>query len=538
MEATTFVLFGATGDLAKRKIYPALYNLFLDGKLPQSFRVIGLGRRPLTDETFQASVEKAVHTFSRREAEETAAFTQFVQSFSYCPLHIDNIEDYQTLLQHVERFEQQYESERTEQQAASGSFAPNRLFYLSVGPEFFATIADNIKASGLGDTKGWKRLVIEKPFGHDLLSAQQLNAKLSKSFSEDEVYRIDHYLGKPMIQKLEILQQSNPVLQALWSNRYISNVQITASETVGVEERAGYYDHVGAIRDMFQNHMLQMLMMLTLHLPENSTPEVVRFKKKTILQSLEPLHSDNIAANIVRAQYAAGAIGDQEVAGYLNEPGISADSQNDTYVAAKLEIDDPFWRGVPFYIRTGKRMKEKATRIIVEFKEALKQKSRPADGKSAGSAYASSQQGSSQPVANLLIYEISPNEGITFQLNSRDPLNKDQYKPIYIDFHSNGDEVPEAYESLIQDALNGDPTFFAHWDEVELSWKWVQPVLNAFADNTIPLHHYQAGSNGPAAADELLARDGHHWWLDSEPEQHTQKTEQSKGEHEYVYTSN
>ncbi|GIP15972.1 glucose-6-phosphate 1-dehydrogenase [Paenibacillus montaniterrae] len=507
MEATTFVLFGATGDLAKRKIYPALYNLFLDGKLPQEFRVIGLGRRPFSDETFQASVEHAVHTFSRRKAEETAEFKQFVQSFSYCPLNIDNSDDYKKLLQLVQQYE------------AGMSGTPNRMFYLSVGPEFFATIADNIKASGLGDTKGWKRLVIEKPFGHDLPSAQQLNAKLSKSFSEDEIYRIDHYLGKPMIQKLEILQQSNPVLQALWSNRYISNVQISASETVGVEERAGYYDHVGAIRDMFQNHMLQMLMMLTLHLPENSTPEVVRFKKKTILEALEPLHRDNIAAHVVRGQYTAGSIAGKEVASYTNEPGISSDSMNDTYVAAKLEIDDPFWRGVPFYIRTGKRMKEKYTRIIVEFKEAFKQTTKATD---------------SNQIANLLIFEISPNEGITFQLNSRDPQNKDQFKPIYIDFHSNGAEAPEAYESLIHDALNGDPTFFAHWDEVELSWKWVQPILNAFADNSIPLHYYPAGSNGPAAADELLAKNGHHWWLDSEPDQHKQ---QLKGEQQYVYTN-
>src|SRR5690606_5088424 len=280
MEATTFVLFGATGDLAKRKIYPALYNLFIDGKLPQAFRVIGLGRRSFSDDIYQASVQQSVHTYSRRQGSD-AELERFLQSFSYCALNIDHQDDYKKLLQHVEQNE------------AEMPGTPNRMFYLSVGPEFFESIAHNIKASGLGDTKGWKRLVIEKPFGHDLLSAQQLNAKLSESFEEHEIYRIDHYLGKPMVQKLEILQQSNPILQALWSNRYISNVQITASETVGVEDRAGYYDHVGAIRDMFQNHMLQILMMLTLHLPENSTPDVVRFKKKKILEALEPLHKDN-----------------------------------------------------------------------------------------------------------------------------------------------------------------------------------------------------------------------------------------------------
>jgi len=507
MEATTFVLFGATGDLAKRKIYPALYNLFVEGKLPEHFRVIGLGRRPFTDETFQASVQNAVHTFSRRAVDNTEQFNQFIAAFSYCPLNIDITDDYKKLLQLVEQFEE----------SMPGN--PNRMFYLSVGPEFFATIADNIKASGLGDTKGWKRLVIEKPFGHDLESARQLNAQLSQSFSEDEVYRIDHYLGKPMIQELEILQQSNPVLQALWSNRYISNVQITASETVGVEERAGYYDHTGAIRDMFQNHMLQMLMMLTLRLPENSTPEIVRFKKKKILEALEPLHRENIAQHVVRAQYSAGNVGGKEVVGYLNEPGIPEHSQNDTYVAAKLEIDDSFWRGVPFYIRTGKRMAEKSTRIVIEFKEALRN----------NTALINSNQ-----VANLLIYEISPNEGITFQLNSRDPQNKDQFKPIHINFNSNGNDAPEAYESLISDALNGDPTFFAHWDEVELSWKWVQPILNAFADGSIPLNYYEAGSNGPAAADELLAQNGHHWWLDAKSDANNKV----QGEKQYVYSNN
>jgi len=506
MEATTFVLFGATGDLAKRKIYPALYNLFIDGKLPQAFRVIGLGRRSFSDDIYQASVQQSVHTFSRRQGSD-AELERFLQSFSYCALNIDHQDDYKKLLQHVEQNE------------AEMPGTPNRMFYLSVGPEFFESIAHNIKASGLGDTKGWKRLVIEKPFGHDLLSAQQLNAKLSESFEEHEIYRIDHYLGKPMVQKLEILQQSNPILQALWSNRYISNVQITASETVGVEERAGYYDHVGAIRDMFQNHMLQILMMLTLHLPENSTPDVVRFKKKKILEALEPLHKDNVGEHVVRAQYQTGTMNGQLVAGYTDEPGIPAGSMNDTYIAAKLEIDDPFWRGVPFYIRTGKRMSEKSTRIVIEFKEALKSSTKAQDD---------------SKHANLLIYEISPNEGITFQLNTRDPQNKEQFKPIHIDFHSNGDEAPEAYESLIFDAFNGDPTFFAHWDEVELSWKWVQPILNAFAEQAVPLHYYPAGSNGPEAAEALLAKNGHHWWLDRKPEQNTETT---KGEQQYVYTN-
>ena len=505
MEATTFVLFGATGDLAKRKIYPALYNLYIDQKLPESFAVVGLGRREFSDEVFQASVEKSIRDFSRRESNDDVILNSFLQAFRYCSLDIGHTEDYVKLLHLIE-----------EQEKGMGS-SPNRMFYLSVGPEFFEPIAANIKESGLGTTKGWKRLLIEKPFGHDLQSAQHLNQQLSDSFEENEIYRIDHYLGKPMIQKLEILQQTNPVLQALWSNRYISNVQITASETVGVEERAGYYDHVGAIRDMFQNHMLQILMMLTLHLPQNSTPEVVRFKKKTIMESLEPLYKENVKSNVIRGQYSAGSIAGSPVVGYTSEAGIPATSMNDTFVAARLEIDDSFWRGVPFYIRTGKRMNEKFTRIIIEFKEALQQSTTATEN---------------NQVANLLIFEISPNEGITFQLNSRDPKNKEQFIPINIDFHSSSDDVPEAYENLIHDAFHGDATFFAHWDEVELSWKWVQPILNAFEENLVPLTFYAAGSNGPAESDELLARDGNHWWLDAKADQKIQATE---GEH-YVYS--
>ncbi|WP_310828677.1 glucose-6-phosphate dehydrogenase [Paenibacillus pedocola] len=487
MEATTFVLFGATGDLARRKIYPALYNLFLDHKLNHSFSVIGLGRRELADEAFQAMVERSIRDFSRREVKDSASVRSFLKSFRYNVLDVGHTEDYTKLLQRVEQQEKR----------AGGS--PNRMFYLSVGPEFFETIAFNIKQSGLGNAKGWKRLVIEKPFGHDLLSAQELNQKLSEAFTEDEIYRIDHYLGKPMVQELDVFQQSNPVLHALWNNRYISNVQITAGETVGVEERAGYYDHVGALRDMFQNHMLQLLMMLAIRLPKDSSPEEVRFKKKEVMEALEPLDEGDVQFNVIRGQYTAGTIQGKPVQGYLSEPGIPAGSTNDTFIAARLQIDDPFWKDVPFYIRTGKRMKEKSTRIVIEFKEPLKQSS------SAGE----------NDIPNLLVFEISPNEGLTLQLKARDPQHKGKFKAMHIDFHTSSIEVPEAYENLIHDALHGDPSFFAHWNEVELSWKWVQPILNAFEKNTVPLHTYAAGSFGPAESAQLLAKKGHHWWLDT-----------------------
>jgi glucose-6-phosphate 1-dehydrogenase len=506
MEATTFVLFGATGDLAKRKIFPALYNLFIDRKLPQSFSVFGLGRRELSDHAFQAKVEESLRMFSRREVADPVILNNFLRAFRYSVLDVNHKEDYTKLLKLIE---QQEEALQT---------APNRMFYLSVGPEFFEPITANIHESGLGSANGWKRLVIEKPFGHDLQSARDLNDSLSKAFTEDEIFRIDHYLGKPMVQKLEILKQSNPVLQALWDKRYIANVQITANETVGVEERAGYYDHVGAIRDMFQNHMLQLLMTLTIHLPNNSTSEDVRFKKKLIMESLELLQKENVKSQVIRGQYGAGNIQGKPVVGYTAEPNIPADSHNDTFIAAKLQIDDYFWRGVPIYIRTGKRMNNKSTRIVIEFKEAIKQ------------------AGTSDPTKapNLLVFEISPNESISLQLNTRDSLHKGDFMPMHFDFQENQANVPEAYENLIGDALHGDSTFFAHWDEVELSWAWVQPILDAYAENLVPLHIYEAGSNGPAASDELLNQDGYHWWFDEKTEQ----AQEAVQEEQYVLQAN
>lgn len=509
MEATTIVLFGATGDLAKRKIYPALYNLYLDGKLPESFSVFGLGRREWSDAKLQENVEQSIRTFSRRQSEDAGKLRAFLGAFRYSVLDVGHEEDYRKLLSLVEKREEEL------------GIPQNRLFYLSVGPEFFETIAFHIKSSGLGTTKGWKRLVIEKPFGHDLASARDLNEKLSAAFTEDEIFRIDHYLGKPVVQKMEMLQHANPVLQAFWTNRYIANVQITANETVGVEERAGYYDHVGAVRDMFQNHMLQLLMMLAIHLPSDSGPESVSAKKKEVVEALVPIQAGGIASKVVRGQYAAGAIKGQPVAAYTAEPGIAEGSRNDTFVAAKLEIDNYFWRGVPIYIRTGKRLKEKVTRIVIEFKEPLKQ---AAHAKESGIA------------PNLLVFEMAPNESITLQLNTRDPDGSGAFKTMNVDLHTHRDNTAEAYENLIHDAFRGDSTFFAHWDEVERSWAWVEPILNAFANEEVPLRQYEAGSYGPKESAELLAQDGFHWWFDEIDGK--ANPDNQEGEQQYAYHAN
>jgi glucose-6-phosphate 1-dehydrogenase len=348
----------------------------------------------------------------------------------------------------------------------------------------------------LGVTNGWKRLIIEKPFGHDVKSAQELNEKLSRAFEEDEIYRIDHYLGKPMVQNLEALAFANPVLQSLWNNRYIANVQITASEIVGVEERAGYYDKAGAIRDMVQNHMLQLLMMTAMHLPKQITANDIRHEKRKVMESLRPLQRDTVGVHVVRGQYGRGEINGEPVVAYREEPGVDASSQNDTFIAARLWIDNAFWDGVPFYIRTGKRMTEKATKIVIEFKNPLKD------------SYASKTE---QIEPNLLTININPNEGVSLQLNSKNPING-VMEPITVDFSASKKDVPEAYELLLFDALCGDATFFAHWNEVELSWKWVEPILEAFKDHRVPLHSYSSGSMGPEAAHRLLKEDGYQWW--------------------------
>lgn len=491
MEAATFVLFGATGDLAKRKIFPALFNLYIDGKMPSAFSIIGMGRKQTEDIEFQEVVRQSLETFSRRTLGPSQPIERFLQSIRYHALDVTRPEDFKRLLELVTKREQEL------------GIPQNRMFYLSVAPEYFERIARNIKQSGLGDTEGWKRLIIEKPFGHDLASARELNEQLSKSFAEDEIYRIDHYLGKPMVQNLEVLEMKNPVLHALWSNRYINSVQITASETVGLEGRAGYYDQAGAIRDMFQNHMLQLLMMVAMHLPEGSTAEDIRYRKKKVLQALRPLRTEEVVSSVVRGQYEAGTINGRRVAGYTDEPGIAASSRNDTFIAARLWIDDTLWSEVPFYVRTGKRMKEKSTRIVIEFKDPMNQHD--------------DRDPSASERPNLLVIEISPNERITFQLNSKDVTKGGELEPIHVDY-TVAQEIPEAYENLIYDAFRGDASFFAHWDEVELAWKWVQPILEAFAENQAPLHPYAAGSYGPSASEELVRQDGNTWWLDKEAE--------------------
>jgi glucose-6-phosphate 1-dehydrogenase len=481
MEDMTFILFGATGDLAQRKLFPALYNLYLDGKLPDTVSIIGLGRKYASDEAFQSKVEKALCAYSRRSV-DPSNLQEFLAKFRYFTFDATIEESYVNLLKLVEAREQEL------------GIPENRLFYLSVAPSLVDIITSNLHASGLDKNKGWKRLVIEKPFGRDVETARQLNDKLLETFHDNEIYRIDHYLGKPMVQSLNTLILANPVLDSLLDQKLISNVQITASEIVGVETRADYYDKAGAIRDMVQNHLLQLVMMTALYLPENLTDNKIQTKKTEILASLRTIRKEEAHQHVVRGQYEAGEIHDAPVTGYKEEPGVEVSSKNDTYFAARLAIDHPSWEGIPFYIRTGKRMNKKSTQIVVEFKHKMVDSDRL--------------KGTSP---NLLVLEISPNESISLRVNLKE-ASGNQFKPVWIDFSTSSENQPEAYELLLFDAILGDSTFFAHWREVELSWEWIEPLLNAYEEDLLPLHGYRAGSTGPEAAEELLQQKQHKWW--------------------------
>ncbi len=483
MQDMTFVLFGATGDLAQRKLFPALYNLFLEGKLPDTISIIGLGRSFFSNEVFQSKVEQALRTYSRK-AVQTSGLQAFLTKFQYCVFDATNDESYQNLHQLIQNRENELD------------IPENRLFYLSVAPGLVDVITSNLNVSGLSQTKGWKRLIVEKPFGNDLKSAQQLNEKLSKAFDEEEIYRIDHYLGKPMVQNLESFEFANPAFGSLLDPSRIANVQITASETVGVETRADYYDQAGAIRDMVQNHLLQLVMMTALQIPEKMTVNEIRDQKIEIIKSLRPIHKNNVSEHIVRGQYESGTILDNPVVGYKEEPGIDVSSTNDTYFAARLFIDHPSWSGIPFYIRTGKRLDKKSTQIVFELNDKGKDQGTVPD---------------EVMPPNLLQFEISPNESVSLRLNMRDP-SSNNFKPAFIDFSTNSEDQPEAYELLLFDAMRGNATFFAHWEEVELSWQWIQPILEAFQEDKLPLYPYPAGSTGPEAASKLLQSNQFNWW--------------------------
>jgi glucose-6-phosphate 1-dehydrogenase len=488
-EGAVILLFGATGDLARRKLFPAVYSLYREGKLTDQFAVIGLARRQKTREQFHQDVLESIREFARHDVEKDEQFHQFISHFEYMSLNINDVDGFHQLRDLVEQQEQTF------------GLKGNRLFYLALAPELFGPVSANIRAGGLLETPGWTRLVIEKPFGYDLESAEKLNSQIREVFREEEIFRIDHYLGKEMVQNIEVIRFANAFFEPLWNNRYISNIQITLSETVGVEERGGYYDQAGALRDMGQNHILQMIAMMAMEPPSRLVSEDIRDEKVKVLRSLRLYETpEEVRRNVVRGQYTAGSIKGKPVPGYREEDKVNPESRTETYFAAKVHVDNLRWAGVPFYVRTGKRLPVKATEVVVEFKNMP-------------SGLLFNQDNRLEP--NLLVFRVNPLEGIYFKINAKKPGADWALLPVAMDFCQSGQvgiNTPEAYERLLFDAIKGDATYFTRWDEVALAWAFTDRIADAWRQSDEDLRTYAAGTWGPEEGKELLARDGFRWW--------------------------
>lgn len=484
-----FFIFGATGDLARRKLFPAIFSLYREGKLAEDFAVIGVARRPRSQDEFRDDVHRSIEEFCRYKVKDSDEWNTFAEHFSYKSLDINNVDGYRELEQLTLEVEGQF------------GIPGNRLFYLALAPELFGSVSFNLQKGGMLSSNGWHRLVIEKPFGYDLQSAEKLNEELNQVFKEEEIYRIDHYLGKEMVQNIEVIRFANAFFEPLWNNKHISNIQITLSETVGVEERGGYYDHSGALRDMGQNHMLQMLTMIAMEPPSRLFPEDIRDEKVKVLRSLRPYaSSEEVKDNVIRGQYVEGKHGDKVLPGYRQEDKVDPESNTETYFAAKVLVDNFRWAGVPFYIRTGKRLPVKTTEVVVEFKPM------PTN------VYLG-QKHTLEP--NLLVIRVNPMEGIYIKINAKKPGSDSTIEPLAMEFCQScqvGINSPEAYERLIYDAAQGDSTYFTRWDEVAAAWSFVDRIASAWAEAPSDIDTYEAGSWGPKSVEDLLAKDGFHWW--------------------------
>lgn len=478
------VIFGGTGDLTHRKLIPALYNLLNEGILPDAFAVVSVGRRNKTSEEYREELKKSVQQYSRFSMEQEK-WEVLAQKIHYYPLDFRQGEGYTSLDDYLKKMEKQYGTKG------------NRMYYLAVAPEYFEVIVDHLHAYEMTDSsEGWKRVVIEKPFGRDLQSARYLNKKITHAFTEQNTYRIDHYLGKEMLQNIMVIRFANAFFEPIWNNKFIDHIQISSSETLGVEERGGYYEKAGVLRDMIQNHMLQLLALTAMEPPVRLDTESIRDEKVKILKGLRKMSVEEIRSNVILGQYGSNG----EKKGYRQENRISPTSDTETFMALKVQIENFRWGGVPFYIRTGKRLPKKSTEIIVQFKsipEILYWK----------------EFENLKP--NLLVIRIQPMEGIFMQFNAKKPGTETQIVPVQMDFCQNceiGSNSPEAYERLLYDVMKGDSTLFTRWDEVEYSWRFIDTIAKAWEREKPLFPNYDAGTWGPKEADELLRKDGRKWW--------------------------
>ena len=481
-----YVIFGASGDLTRRKLIPSIYSLFVQQLLPEKFALLGVARTAYTDEQFRENMKSALQEF--KEIDDDTQIDSFLDKIHYQSIEYDDASSYVLFKSRLEKLQKEEE------------IGGNTVFYLSVPPALYGTIPDQLAAAGLNkQNKGWKRLVIEKPFGYDLESALKLKEQLLKNWKEDQLYRIDHYLGKETVQNLFITRFSNGIFEPLWNRNYIHHVEITSAESIGIEKRGGYYESSGALRDMVQNHLLQLTGMVAMEPPSSLQADAIRYEILKVFQSLRPIKKEEIKTCAIRGQYLESTIKKKKVPGYRDEEDVSPTSTTETFAALKFYIDNWRWGGVPFYVRTGKRLPTRVTEVVIHFKQTphfLFSKKCITPG-------------------NLLIIRIQPDEGILIKFGMKKPGEGYNVETVNMDFHYSDlseQRIPPAYERLINDTIIGDTTLFARTEELIEAWKFLTPVIESWKnDPDIPLYGYPAGTWGPDVADNMIEGVGTTW---------------------------
>ena len=483
------VIFGATGDLTRRKLLPALYRLSQQRLVPSEFAVLGTARQTLSDDEFRATMKEAVAEFDHEDSLDESTWQSFAKRLFYLGGDFNDAGLYHNLKAKLEEIDREYQTRG------------NRIFYLATAPDYFGLIARKSKEAGIAKPKkkAWTRIIVEKPFGHDLQSARALNKELARVFAEKQIYRIDHYLGKETVQNILAFRFANSIFEPLWSRQFIDHIQITNAETIGVEGRGAYYEKAGALRDMIQNHVFQVTSLVAMEPPASLSANSVLDEKFKAMQSVHPFSTERIDESAVRGQYGPGIVLGDKVPDYREEPGVDPNSSTETFAALKLYIDNWRWSGVPFYLRSGKRLQKHVTEIAIQFKDVPHRLFTDSD---------------SALEPNVLVIRIQPNEGITLRFGAKLPGQAMRIRPVNMDFRygsSFGVKSPEAYERLLLDCMLGDSTLYARRDMVERGWEIVAPILEAWKKPSSDFPNYEAGSWGPQAAFELIERDGRQW---------------------------